>query len=116
MLFSNAQRIPNNAQEVHAIIPTTLPIMLIDKCESTIIMLIKTDNMGHEETTLHYHRVQPFQFYMCLDLKVGTSVVTKVILAIVCPKILKIMPVDAYNATTILKCLHIPIMLKIMPT
>ena len=38
------------------------------------IMLIKTD-MRHEETQLHYHRVQPFQFYMtlCLDSKVGTS-------------------------------------------
>ena len=33
---------------------------------------------------------------------------------IVCPKILKIMPVDAYNASIILKCLHTPIMLKIM--
>ena len=28
---------------------------------------------------------------------------------------LKIMPVDAYNASIILKCLHTPIMLKTMP-
>ena len=39
--------------------------------EPTII-LTKTD-MRHEETQLHYDRVQPFQFYMCLDSKVGTS-------------------------------------------
>ena len=37
------------------------------------------------------------------------------LLAIVCPKILKIMPVDAYNASIIFKCLHTPIVLKIMP-
>ena len=30
------------------------------------------------------------------------------------PKILKIMPVDAYNASIILKCLHTSIMLKII--
>ena len=35
--------------------------------------------------------------------------------ATVCPKILKIVPVDAYNASIILKCLHTPIMLKITP-
>ena len=35
--------------------------------------------------------------------------------ATVCPKILKIMPVDAYNTSIILKCLHTLIMLKIMP-
>ena len=35
--------------------------------------------------------------------------------ATMCPKILKIMAVDAYNASIILKCLHTPIMLKIMP-
>ena len=35
--------------------------------------------------------------------------------AAVCPKILKIMPIDAYNASIILKCLHTPITLKIMP-
>ena len=39
----------------------------------------------------------------------------KQLLAIVCPKILKIMPVDAYNASIILKYLHTPIMHKIMP-
>ena len=88
-----------------------------------IIMLIKTDTR-HEETQLYYHRVQPFQVYMCLDSKVGTSwlinplytyqsiilcspgVVTRSLLAIVCPKILKIMPVDAYNASIIIKCLY----------
>ena len=37
------------------------------------------------------------------------------VLAIVCPKILEIMPVDVYNASIILKSLHTPIMLKIMP-
>ena len=36
------------------------------------IMLIKTD-VRHEKTQLHYHRVQPFQFYMCSDSKVYTS-------------------------------------------
>ena len=36
------------------------------------------------------------------------------LLAIVCPKIIKIMPVDAYNASIILKFLHTPIMLQIM--
>ena len=30
----------------------------------------------------------------------------KQLLAIVCPKILKIMPVDAYNASIIIKCLY----------
>ena len=30
------------------------------------------------------------------------------------PKILKIMLVDAYNASIILKCLYMPIILKIM--
>ena len=30
----------------------------------------------------------------------------KQLLVIVCPKILKIMPVDAYNASIILKCLY----------
>ena len=33
---------------------------------------------------------------------------------LVCPKILKIMLVDAYNASIILKCLYMPIILKIM--
>ena len=37
------------------------------------IMLTKTDIMRHEETQSHYHRVQPFQFYMYSDSKVGTS-------------------------------------------
>ena len=32
-----------------------------------------------------------------------------------CPKTLKIMLVDAYNASIILKCLYMPIILKIMP-
>ena len=27
--------------------------------------------MRHEETQLYHHRVQPFQFYMCSDSKVG---------------------------------------------
>ena len=45
--------------------------------------------------------------------------VTEIILLIsqllVCPKILKIMLVDAYNASIILKCLYMPIILKIIP-
>ena len=32
------------------------------------IMLTKTDTR-HEETQLLYHRVQPFQFYVCSDSK-----------------------------------------------
>ena len=42
-------------------------------------------------------------------------IVTKVnllLLAILCPKILKLVPVDAYNASVILNCLHTPIILK----
>ena len=35
--------------------------------------------------------------------------------ATVWPKILKIMPVDTYNASIILECIHTPVMLKIMP-
>ena len=49
----------------------------------------------------------------CHDKSQFTHV--KQLLAILCPKILKIMPVDAYNASIILKCLHALIMLKIMP-
>ena len=73
---------------------------------------------------------------MCSDSKVGTSwlidplpvhnmqsrrydkgqfTYVEQLPAIVCPKILKIMPVDAYNASIIFKCLHTPITLKIMP-
>ena len=36
------------------------------------IMLTKPD-IRHEETQLLYHGVQPSQFYMCLDLKLGIS-------------------------------------------
>ena len=34
------------------------------------IMLTETD-IRHEETQLHYHRVQPFQFYHVLGFKSG---------------------------------------------
>ena len=47
---------PNNAPEVSQYIAHYA------KVEPTI-MLTKTD-MRHEETQLHYHRVQPFQFYI----------------------------------------------------
>ena len=60
LLFSNAQKIPNNAPEVH------LQFAHYAQVEPT------TD-VRHEETQLHYHRVQPFQFYTCSDSKVGTS-------------------------------------------
>ena len=73
------------------------------------------------ETDRDINRVQPFQFYHVLGFKVSTSwdwstlsqyVVlwrksfthVKQLLVIVCPKILKIMPVDAYNASIILTC------------
>ena len=64
MLFSNAKK----------------SLIMLKKCtynsqyiahyaqvELTII-LTKT-NMRYEETQLHHHRVQPFQFYMCSDSK-----------------------------------------------
>ena len=76
------------------------------------IMLTETD-MRHEETQLHYHRVQPFQFYQWHVLRFKSGLINpfpvhnmqsrhydesqftrvKQLLAIVCPKILKIMPI-----------------------
>ena len=53
--------------------------------------------------------------YKCCDKSQFTHIKQSLSLAIVCPKILKIVPVDAYNASVIVKCLYTPIMLKIMP-
>ena len=49
MLFSNAKKFPNNAQEVHLIAHYA-------QVEPTIKKKKKND-MRHKETWLHYHRV-----------------------------------------------------------
>ena len=63
MLFSSAQKIPNNTPEVYLKFPIYYNII--------IAKLTKTDMRRLMQ--LHYHRVQAFQllFYMCSDSKVG---------------------------------------------
>ena len=116
MLFSNAQKCSRSVP----IIPNTLPISYAQI--KPIMMLTKTDMRHNETVTLSSSAaisvlscawVQKWvpadwsTLYQSIIRSPG--VVMKVDLAtrvVVCPKILKIMPVDAYNASIILKCLQ----------
>ena len=123
MLFLNAQKIPTYNSQYIAHYAQVEPT----------IKLTKTD-MRHKETWLHYRVVinlvlpvlrfesrhqllDQFTIYYIpgVMIKANLLVLNSCLQLHVCPKILKIMPVDAYNASIILKCLHTPIMLKIMP-
>ena len=61
------KKIPKNAQEVH----TYNSQYTAHYAQGELTIMFTETDIRHEETRLHYYRVQPFQFYHVLGLKSG---------------------------------------------